>query len=63
MLGLDGSPRGARMIAKLLMPWLFVGRKTAWTPFAKVRREGFLVRARRRVRRVAAAHANGPGSV
>jgi hypothetical protein len=51
------------MIAKLLMPWLFVGRKTAWTPFAKVRREGFLVRARRRVRRVAAAHANGPGSV
>lgn len=39
------------MIAKLLMPWLFVGRKTVWTPFAKVRREGFIVRARRRIRR------------
>lgn len=40
------------MIAKLLMPWLFVGRKTGWTPFAKVRREGVLVRARRKIRRV-----------
>lgn len=28
------------MIAKDLMPWLFVGRKSAWTPFAKVRCEG-----------------------
>lgn len=28
------------MIAKDLMPWLFVSRKTAWTPFAKVRCEG-----------------------
>jgi len=28
------------MIAKLLMPWLFVGRNAAWTPFAKVRCEG-----------------------
>lgn len=27
------------MIAKLLMPWMFVSRKSAWTPFAKVRRE------------------------
>ena len=28
------------MIAKDLMPWLFVNRKAAWTPFAKVRCEG-----------------------
>jgi hypothetical protein len=28
------------VIAKDLMPWLFVGRKSAWTPFAKVRCEG-----------------------
>ncbi|HEX4046950.1 MAG TPA: hypothetical protein VH309_03905 [Elusimicrobiota bacterium] len=28
------------MIAKDLMPWLFVNRKSAWTPFAKVRCEG-----------------------
>lgn len=28
------------MIAKDLMPWLFVGRKAVWTPFAKVRCEG-----------------------
>jgi hypothetical protein len=28
------------MIAKDLMPWLFVGRKSDWTPFAKVRCEG-----------------------
>lgn len=28
------------MIAKDLMPWLFVGRKSPWTPFAKVRCEG-----------------------
>ena len=28
------------MIAKDLMPWLFVSRKSAWTPFAKVRCEG-----------------------
>lgn len=27
------------MIAKLLMPWMFVPRKSGWTPFAKVRRE------------------------
>lgn len=27
-------------IAKDLMPWLFAGRKQAWTPFAKVRCEG-----------------------
>lgn len=39
------------MIAKLLMPWLFVGRKSGWTPFAKVRREGLVARARRRMRR------------
>ena len=39
------------MIAKLLMPWLFVGRKSEWTPFAKVRREGYVLRARRKVRR------------
>jgi hypothetical protein len=28
------------MIAKDLMPWLFVSRKAQWTPFAKVRCEG-----------------------
>jgi|CXWL01.1.fsa_nt_gi hypothetical protein len=28
------------MIAKDLMPWLFVGRQSAWKPFAKVRCEG-----------------------
>ncbi len=28
------------MIAKDMMPWLFVNRKSAWTPFAKVRCEG-----------------------
>jgi len=32
------------MIAKDLMPWLFVGRKSAWTPFAKVRCEGNVCR-------------------
>lgn len=32
------------MIAKDLMPWLFVGRKSAWTPFAKVRCEGGVCR-------------------
>ncbi len=39
------------MIAKLLMPWLFLGRKADWTPFAKVRREGFVARTRRKIRR------------
>ena len=38
MLGLTESPHGARVIAKLLMPWLFVSRKLGWTPFAKIRR-------------------------
>ncbi|MBI3287922.1 MAG: hypothetical protein HYZ74_00205 [Elusimicrobia bacterium] len=28
------------MIAKDLMPWLFVGRQSPWKPFAKVRCEG-----------------------
>jgi hypothetical protein len=28
------------MIAKDLMPWLFVGRKAGYTPFAKIRCEG-----------------------
>lgn len=28
------------MIAKELMPWLFVSRAARWTPFAKVRCEG-----------------------
>lgn len=28
------------MIAKDLMPWLFVSRRAGWTPFAKVRCEG-----------------------
>jgi hypothetical protein len=28
------------MIAKDLMPWLFVGRRSVWRPFAKVRCEG-----------------------
>ena len=27
-------------VAKDLMPWLFVGRGSAWKPFAKVRCEG-----------------------
>ncbi len=31
------------MIAKDLMPWLFVNRKAAWTPFAKVRCRGTCV--------------------
>ena len=39
------------MIAKILMPWLFVSRKLGWTPFAKVRREGYVLRARRKIRR------------
>jgi hypothetical protein len=39
------------MIAKLLMPWLFVSRKLGITPFAKVRREASEPRARRKVRR------------
>lgn len=51
MLDLNGPSHGARVIAKLLMPWLFVGRKPGWTPFAKVRREGYIVRARRKIRR------------
>jgi hypothetical protein len=33
------GPHGASMIARLLMPWMFVGRKSAWKPFAKVRRD------------------------
>jgi len=28
------------MIAKDMLPWLFVNRKAGWTPFAKVRCEG-----------------------
>lgn len=40
------------MIAKDLMPWMFVGRKHGFTPFAKVRREG-APRRRRRTRRPA----------
>lgn len=36
----DSRPRGGIVIAKDLMPWLFVGRKAPWTPFAKVRCEG-----------------------
>lgn len=42
------------MIARLLMPWLFVSRRAAWTPFAKVRREGVAARERRKVRRAVA---------
>ncbi len=41
------------MIAKLLMPWLFLGRKSGWTPFAKVRREGYRLRVRRKAGRSA----------
>ena len=41
------------MIAKLLMPWLFTGRKQAWTPYAKVRRAGYRLRGRRKAVRVA----------
>jgi hypothetical protein len=52
MLGLSRPSHGARVIAKLLMPWLFVSRKLGWTPFAKVRREGYILRARRKIRRV-----------
>lgn len=51
MSGLNGPTHGARVIAKLLMPWLFVSRKLGWTPFAKVRREGYILRARRKIRR------------
>jgi len=32
------------MIARDLMPWMFVGRKAAWTPFAKIRCEGGVCR-------------------
>lgn len=32
------------MIAKEMMPWLFVSRKSGWTPFAKVRCEGGVCR-------------------
>ena len=32
------------MIAKDLMPWLFVNRSAGWTPFAKVRCEGNVCR-------------------
>lgn len=39
------------MIAKLLMPWLFVSRKAGVIPFAKVRREGTAPRPRRKLRR------------
>jgi hypothetical protein len=35
----DTTRKGDAMIAKDLMPWLFVSRKSGWTPFAKVRRE------------------------
>ena len=28
------------MIAKDLMPWLFVKRTAMWTPYAKIRSEG-----------------------
>ncbi len=41
------------MIAKLLMPWLFVSRKPGLVPFAKVRREGTVSRPRRKLRRAA----------
>lgn len=49
------------MIAKELMPWLFVSRRSGWTPFAKVRCEGGRCvwtdrrRGGRKVRRAAAA--------
>ncbi len=39
------------MIAKLLMPWMFVRKKLGVIPFAKIRREGFILRARRKIRR------------
>jgi hypothetical protein len=38
------------MVAKDMMPWLFVSRKSAWTPFAKVRCEGTVSRAPRPAR-------------
>jgi len=41
------------MIAKLLMPWLYVSRKLGITPFAKVRRESVEPRPRRKIRRAA----------
>ncbi|MDE2489797.1 MAG: hypothetical protein KGM24_03055 [Elusimicrobia bacterium] len=43
------------MIAKDLMPWMFVKRTATWTPYVKIRAEGsprsaeaFLVKAARR---------------
>lgn len=42
------------MIAKLLMPWMFVRKKLGVIPFAKIRREGFILRARRKIRRIVA---------
>lgn len=39
------------MIAKLLMPWMFVSKKLGVIPFVKIRREGFVLRARRKIRR------------
>ncbi|MDP3543571.1 MAG: hypothetical protein Q8T11_13965 [Elusimicrobiota bacterium] len=53
MSGLSQSPDGASVIAKLMMPWLFVGRNPGWTPYAKVRRDGPAARPRRKVRRPA----------
>jgi len=31
---------GKSAVAKDMMPWLFIGRGSAWKPFAKVRCEG-----------------------
>ncbi|MCR4296625.1 MAG: hypothetical protein NUW21_13925 [Elusimicrobia bacterium] len=42
------------MIAKQMMPWLFVGRNPGWTPYAKVRRDGPASRPRRKARRAPA---------
>jgi hypothetical protein len=42
---------GRAMIAKLLMPWLFVRKKLGVVPFAKVRRDGPAARPRRKARR------------
>jgi hypothetical protein len=34
------EPGRTDMIAKDLMPWLFVGRQSPWRPYAKIRCEG-----------------------
>jgi hypothetical protein len=49
------------VIAKLMMPWMFVSRKSGWTPFAKVRREAEGRRALQPFRRLRAGALRAAG--